>query len=183
MRRRFEEIGAELLRDPWKARDDFIEVVLNRAAAHESFLTRHARRKLDGEGRLRALTLLDMQRNAMLMYTSCGWFFNELSGIETVQTMKYAGRTMDLMESLGLRAPRDRFLEVLAQAKSNIARDGQWRRRVPPRRPRMPRDAESGSRRISRSRASRITPSGGDGSATIFTARTTFATRRAEGSR
>lgn len=121
---RFEELGAELLRAPWKARDEFIEVVLNRAAAHDNFLARHGRRKLDATGRQRALTLLDMQRNAMLMYTSCGWFFNEISGIETVQTMKYAGHTMDLMESLGFTAPRVRFLEVLAQAKSNIAEMG-----------------------------------------------------------
>ncbi len=121
---RFEELGAQLFRDPWKARDDFIEVILNRAAAHDSFLVRHGRHKLDAEARLRALTLLDMQRNAMLMYTSCGWFFNDLSGIETVQTMKYAGHAMDLMENLGVRAPRERFLEVLAQAKSNLAEIG-----------------------------------------------------------
>jgi len=121
---RFEEIGAKLFRDPWKARDEFIEVVLNRAAAHDNFLTRHERHKLDSDARLRALTLLDVQRNAMLMYTSCGWFFNELSGIETVQTMKYAGHAMDLMENLGVRVPRDRFLEVLAQAKSNLAQLG-----------------------------------------------------------
>ena len=121
---RFEEIGADLLRDPWKARDDFIEVIVNRAATHDGFLARHSRHKLDEEGRLRALTLLDMQRNAMLMYTSCGWFFNELSGIETVQTMKYAGHALDLMENLGLRTPRARFLEVLAQAKSNLPEMG-----------------------------------------------------------
>jgi alpha-amylase/alpha-mannosidase (GH57 family) len=121
---RFEEIGSELLRDPWMARDDFIEVVLGCAGAHDSLLARHARRKLDNEDRARAFTLLDMQRNAMLMYTSCGWFFTELSGIETVQTMKYAGRTMDLMERVGVRAPREQFLDVLAQAKSNLAEMG-----------------------------------------------------------
>ncbi len=132
---RFEELGAKLFRDPWKARDDFIEVILNRSAAHDGFLARHGRQKLDADARLRALTLLDMQRNAMLMYTSCGWFFNELSGIETVQTMKYAGHVMDLMEDLGLRSPRERFLEVLAEAKSNIAENGNgadvFRRFVP----------------------------------------------------
>ncbi|HVN26874.1 MAG TPA: DUF3536 domain-containing protein, partial [Candidatus Binataceae bacterium] len=122
--RGFEELGARLFRDPWKARDDFIEVVLYRSAAHDAFLARHARHKLDSAARLRALTLLEMQRNAMLVYTSCGWFFNELSGIETVQTMKYAGRTMDLMESLGLPTPHDRFLEVLSQAKSNLPEMG-----------------------------------------------------------
>ena len=73
-----------------------------------------------------------MQRNAMLMYTSCGWFFNELSGIETVQTMKYAGHAMDLMESLGVRAPRDRFLEVLARGEKQPRGDGQRRRCLPP---------------------------------------------------
>jgi alpha-amylase/alpha-mannosidase (GH57 family) len=133
---RFEEIGAELFHDPWRARDDFIEVILNRAAAHDNFVARHERHKLDSETRLRALTLLDMQRNAMLMYTSCGWFFNELSGIETVQTMKYAAHAMDLLENLGVPAPRDRFLEVLAQAKSNLAEMGNgadvFRRFVPP---------------------------------------------------
>jgi alpha-amylase/alpha-mannosidase (GH57 family) len=122
--RGFEEQGARLFRDPWKARDDFIEVVLHRTAAHENFLARHARRKIDDEARLRALTLLELQRNAMLMYTSCGWFFSELSGIETVQTMKYADHAMDLMESLGIAAPRERFLELLAQAKSNLAAMG-----------------------------------------------------------
>ena len=131
----FEEIGARLFRDPWGARDDFIEVVLDRAAAHDSFLARHGRDKLDSAARVRALTLLEMQRNAMLMYTSCGWFFNELSGIETVQTMKYAGHVMDLMEHLGVRAPRQRFLEVLAEAKSNIGEMGNgadvFRRFVP----------------------------------------------------
>jgi alpha-amylase/alpha-mannosidase (GH57 family) len=132
---RFEEIGANVFRDPWKARDGFIEVILQRAAAHESFLARHARRKLDDRQRVNALTLLDMQRNAMLMYTSCGWFFNELSGIETVQTLKYAGHTMDLMESLGVPAPRQRFLEVLGQAQSNLPQMGNgadvFRRFVP----------------------------------------------------
>ncbi len=72
----------------------------------------------------------------MLMYTSCGWFFNELSGIETLQTMKYADHAMDLMESLGIAAPRERFLEMLAQAKSNLAAMGNgadvFRRFVPP---------------------------------------------------
>ncbi len=132
---RFEEIGGKLFRDPWKARDDFIEVILNRTAAHDSFVARHGRHKLDGEARLRALTLLEMQRNAMLMYTSCGWFFNELSGIETVQTMKYAGHAMDLLESLGAPAPRERFLAVLAEAKSNLPEMGNgadvFRRFVP----------------------------------------------------
>ena len=133
---RFEEVGGQLFRDPWKARDDFVELILARTPAHDNFLARHTRNKLDGEARLRALTLLEIQRNAMLMYTSCGWFFNDISGIETVQTMKYAAHAMDLMEGIGLRTPRDRFLEVLALAKSNLAEMGNgadiFRRAVAP---------------------------------------------------
>jgi hypothetical protein len=68
----------------------------------------------------RALRLLEMQRNSMLMYTSCGWFFTDISGIETVQVMKYAGRVRDLMADAGAKPPEERFLEVLAGAKSNI---------------------------------------------------------------
>ena len=179
---RFEDMGARLFRDPWKARDDFIEVILNRATAHDSFLGRHGRHKLDGDARLRALTLLDMQRNAMLMYTSCGWFFNELSGIETIQTMKYAGHAMDLMESLGIPAPRDRFLEVLGEAKSDLAEMGNgadvFRRYVTPCRVTPKRLAAH-----LRSRDSRIRASGKPGSATTIAARRSFATRRAAASR
>ena len=175
---RFEEMGAKLFRDPWKARDDFIEVILNRAAAHDSFLGRHGRHKLDGDARLRALTLLEMQRNAMLMYTSCGWFFNELSGIETVQTMKYAGHAMDLMESLGLRAPRDRFLEVLARQKATSRK---WATAPMSSAASFPRrgHAEDGSRRIWRSRGWRITASMKAGSVTIFVAKKISAARKA----
>jgi alpha-amylase/alpha-mannosidase (GH57 family) len=121
---RFSEMAGDLLRDPWAARDGYIEVLLSRGAARDSFLDRHARRRLDDAERQRAMTLLEMQRHAMLMYTSCGWFFTELSGIETVQTMKYAARTLDLMETLGVGTPIESVLEVLAQARSNIAEMG-----------------------------------------------------------
>jgi len=60
-----------------------------------------------------------VQRNALLMYTSCGWFFSDISGIEPIQILKYAGRALDLMNQLGLSSPRERFLEILADAKSN----------------------------------------------------------------
>ena len=63
--------------------------------------------------------LLDAQRNALLMYTSCGWFFNDLAGIETVQVLRYAARAIDLYEQLGEAPPVDDFLDVLAEARSN----------------------------------------------------------------
>ena len=70
------------------------------------------------------LKLLEMQRHAMLMYTSCGWFFNDISGIETIQILKYAARAMDLMKQLDLPSVRERFLKILTQAQSNRPETG-----------------------------------------------------------
>ena len=60
-----------------------------------------------------------MRANALLMYTSCGWFFDDIAGIETVQVMKYAGRVIDLMTDVGITPPRAAFLQKLAEARSN----------------------------------------------------------------
>jgi len=120
----FETQGAELLKDPWAARDAYIALVLNRPANHFDFFHEHATRVLSEAEQVRALTLLELQRFAMLMYTSCGWFFSDLSGIETVQVMKYAARVMDLIGELEADVPRDAFLEVMAQAESNIPEHG-----------------------------------------------------------
>jgi alpha-amylase/alpha-mannosidase (GH57 family) len=118
--RYFEATRGELFRDPWAARDDYIELMLDRHASPDAFLERHAGKRLDEAQRVRALTFLEMQRHAMVMYTSCGWFFADLAGIETVQVMRYAGRVMELMEELGLESRRDEFLQILSQARSNV---------------------------------------------------------------
>jgi alpha-amylase/alpha-mannosidase (GH57 family) len=110
--------------DPWQARDDSIELVLNPHYSREQFLYYHAGYWLSAEEQCRALTYLELQRMLLLMYTSCGWFFNDISGIETVQILKYAGRAIDLMNQLGLPSVRDRFLEILAEAKSNKVESG-----------------------------------------------------------
>ena len=92
-----------------------------------SFLNRHARRELPGKDRITALKLLELQRHALLMYTSCGWFFDELSGIETVQILQYAGRAVQLFgEIFEDRKLEAQFLEKLQRAGSNIPehRDG-----------------------------------------------------------
>jgi alpha-amylase/alpha-mannosidase (GH57 family) len=117
---KFEETAGELLRDPWAARNDYISVVLD-PSERDSFLTRHS---LQGAEESRVMTLLEMQRSALLMFTSCGWFFNDLAGIETIQVMRYAARVMDLMDQLGLHALRKRFLELMAEAKSNRPEKG-----------------------------------------------------------
>jgi alpha-amylase/alpha-mannosidase (GH57 family) len=123
----YEEKGRSLLRDPWEARDDYIEVILDRSQeSRERFFRKHATRKLSEEEETVALKLLELQRHAMLMYTSCGWFFDELSGIETTQVIQYAGRAIQLAQELNGEGIEERFLSLLELAKSNLPvhRDG-----------------------------------------------------------
>jgi alpha-amylase/alpha-mannosidase (GH57 family) len=121
----FEEAAQGLLTDPWDARNDFISVILEPSdASRRRFLARHAPRELSADESVRALSLLDMQRQAMLMYTSCAWFFTDISGIETVQILKYACRLMDDLSELGFKPPRKEFLAILDLAHSNVAEHG-----------------------------------------------------------
>lgn len=117
----YENAARSLIGDPWKARNDYIEVVLDRSPdSVNAFFSRHAKKPLDDAARVRAAKLLELQRNAMLMYTSCGWFFDELSGIETVQVIQYAGRVIQLAGELFQRDFEEPFLQRLEHAKSNI---------------------------------------------------------------
>lgn len=118
--REFEIVGGELFADAWETRNDYIDLILDEGRGREEFLHRHTRHALSLPDQVRALTLLELQRNAVLMYTSCGWFFSDISGIETVQILKYASRVVELMDELGLPSPRRRFLEILAEARSNV---------------------------------------------------------------
>jgi alpha-amylase/alpha-mannosidase (GH57 family) len=120
----FESAGNELLNDPWAARNDYISVILTHGQSLEAFLRNHAKRPLSATEESGALKLLELQHYALLMFTSCGWFFSELSGIETVQVMKYAARVLELMEDLGFPSPRGRFLQILSGARSNLKEKG-----------------------------------------------------------
>ena len=101
----FEAEKGKLFKDPWAARNDYIQLILDPKASRGKFLERQAGRPLTAEEKVSALTHLEIQRNAMLMYTSCGWFFTEISGIETTQVMKYAARIFDFLSDLGLPSP------------------------------------------------------------------------------
>ena len=118
-----ESLADGLLLDPWNARDAFIEVILDRSdESVDRFLETHATRKLSEDERTTVLELMEMERHTQLMYTSCGWFFDEISGIETVQIIAYAGRVIQLAVKLfGEQAGslEARFLEILAQAIPN----------------------------------------------------------------
>ena len=121
----FEEQGQQLLADPWQARNDYIDVILDRSDDNvERFFGTHAR---DRNARVQIFELLEMQRNAMLMFTSCGWFFNEISGIETVQVLQYAGRVIQLAEKLSDRPLETEFLKRIANARSNLPQHGDGR--------------------------------------------------------
>jgi hypothetical protein len=122
---RYQEKALQLFSDPWAARDDYIDAILDRSQDRvDHFLRFHAARELNATDRVTALKLLEMQRHAMLMYTSCGWFFDELSGIETIQCMQYAGRVVDLARQLFTDDLETPFLEKLSRAKSNIVEHG-----------------------------------------------------------
>ncbi|MDH4027664.1 MAG: DUF3536 domain-containing protein [Nitrospirota bacterium] len=121
----FEKGVKELLTDPWKARDDYISVILDRSAENiDGFFSRHSARRLTEKERTRALKFLEMQRNAMLMYTSCGWFFDEISGIETVQIMQYASKVIQLVQELENISLEQDFLDIIESAPSNVYENG-----------------------------------------------------------
>jgi len=123
-----ETLAAPLLVDLWTARDGYIEVVLDRSAeSKDRFFARHANHVLTAKERITVLELLELERHEQLMYTSCGWFFDEISGIETVQIIAYAGRVLQLAAKLFGEAGvalETRFMEMLAKAKSNVAEIG-----------------------------------------------------------
>jgi alpha-amylase/alpha-mannosidase (GH57 family) len=119
-----EKLADGLLTDLWTARDGYIDVVLDRSTpAKDRFFARHAARVLTPEERITVLELMELERHTQLMYTSCGWFFDEVSGIETVQIIAYAGRVLQLAAKLfgepGV-ALEAQFLAILSRAKSNV---------------------------------------------------------------
>lgn len=154
------------LKDPWQARNDYIDVVTasvdchcedgvsrtkqsaanggeNASVSHfeslnvtrgarreaiDAFAAKHGRERLSDYDLNYVLRILEALRSGMLMYTSCGWFFNEISGIETVQDLQYAARVIELAGDILPSDTEERFLEILANAKSNIPdyRDGKW---------------------------------------------------------
>ncbi|HLK17449.1 MAG TPA: DUF3536 domain-containing protein, partial [Bryobacteraceae bacterium] len=122
----YERAAARYVKDPWAARNEYIAVVLDRSPeSREQFGAKHFRRKniLRAE-RVHVWKLLELQRHAMLMYTSCGWFFDEISGIETVQVIQYAGRVVQLAQEMFDDSIEERFLARLKLAKSNVPEHG-----------------------------------------------------------
>ncbi len=117
----YENMGSLLFIDVWKARNDYIEIMLYKSlAASNNFFKNNALRELSENEKQIAFKLLEMQRYSMLMYTSCGWFFSEISGLETVKILEYSAKAMEIVKELtGMDIEQD-FIKRLDVAKSNI---------------------------------------------------------------
>jgi hypothetical protein len=128
----FERRGPECFvgGDPWAARDAYVDVLIG-AVSRDDFAARWV---APGADPVVAFTLLEAQRNAMLMYTSCGWFFYDLAGLETVQVLRYAARVCDLLVEAGEASPEPALLGRLREAHSFDQGDGRriWGAQVAP---------------------------------------------------
>ena len=125
----YEAKARELLRDPWKARNDYISVILDRSPEVQTrFFAENAVRELNDAEKVTTRKLLELQRHAMLMYTSCGWFFDEISGIESVQVIQYAARALQLAQEIFNKDLEPGFLEIFQHARSNIPANGDGRK-------------------------------------------------------
>lgn len=117
----FEKEASRYVKKPWEARNDFIDVVNDRS---DESVNRFLEKWCDvipvGDHKTRVIRMFEMQRHALLMYTSCGWFFDEISGIETTQILQYANRAIQLAESESQVVLEKDFLKKLEKAPSNL---------------------------------------------------------------
>jgi hypothetical protein len=121
----YEKGATKYLRDPWAARDEYIQIILDRSASNvERFFSKHLVQECSKEEKLKLLKLLEMQRYAMLMFTSCGWFFDEISEIGTIQILQYAARAMQLAKEVSGMDFKSDFVKMLGRAPSNIPQFG-----------------------------------------------------------
>lgn len=117
----YDEAGKKFFDDPWQARDEYVQVLRDRSSTNVNrFLARHQTHKLSSAEKIDALRLLEMQRHALFMYTSCGWFFEELSRPEGVQILRYAARALELAGDVAGTQLERGFVKRLAAAPSNI---------------------------------------------------------------
>ncbi len=124
----YEETSKGLMEDPWGARDNYIMTILRRNPENMArFLKDNLSRDLDHDGKVRIFKSLEMQYRSMLMFTSCGWFFDDISGIETLQILRYACQAMEYAYDLKGLELEDEFLMRLEKAESNINKFGNGR--------------------------------------------------------
>ena len=121
----FEKEGEKIFHSVWEARNGYIDLILNRSPQRiKSFFERHGLRGLDENGRIKGLKLLEMQRHALQMFASCGWFFADLAGLETIIILQRAARAIQLAEELTKGEIEKKFLQRLSEAESNLPEMG-----------------------------------------------------------
>ena len=133
----YEKEGKEIFKNVWDARNGYIQVVLDRSpSSRDQFFDRHGVQELPEKERVKGLKLLEMQRHGLQMFTSCGWFFADLAGIEAIIVLQHAARAIELAEEFGGRGMEEVFLHHLSKGKSNLPERGDGRqiyeRRVKP---------------------------------------------------
>jgi len=121
----FEKEGEKIFQDAWEARNGYIEVILDRSPERiRGFFERYGFKDLDEKEKIKGLKLLEMQRHTLQMYTSCGWFFNDLAGIETILILQHAARAIQLAEELIGQEVGGKFIQHLSEAESNLPEMG-----------------------------------------------------------
>lgn len=116
----FEQEMEKLGVSPWDARNEYIQVIMDRSEKNvEAYIQRHTSYELTRNEKVRFLKLLEMQYHTLLMYTSCGWFFDEVTGLETAQDIFYAARAIQLAQDLSEKDYEADFVRLLEQARSN----------------------------------------------------------------
>jgi alpha-amylase/alpha-mannosidase (GH57 family) len=116
----FEKEMIKYCPDPWKVRNDYIKVILDRSEGNvEDFITQAAGKELDQEDKIKFLKLMEMQRMAMLMFSSDGWFFDKITGIETLQVLEYAARAMQLYHEIAKTDVLDQFKAIIVNAPAS----------------------------------------------------------------
>ncbi len=121
----FEAQGRQYFKDPWQARNAYVDVILDRGnGVLEDFFAAQGVPKLKDDDRVAALKLLEMQRHSLLMYASCGWFFADISGLESLQVIKYAARALQLGQDFTSEPLEAPFLKILERAVSNVPKEG-----------------------------------------------------------
>jgi len=63
--------------------------------------------------------LLELERMKMYSQTSCGWFFSDISGIETVQILLYASRCISIYREITGINLEQKFKDILRKAPGN----------------------------------------------------------------
>ena len=117
----YENTGKDYFKDVWTARNAYIELVLEHTKEREvKFFHENAARILSDDEVFKCYLLLEMQKNAMLMYTSCGWFFSEISGIETIKILEYASKAIEIAKEITKISLEEEFLKRLSEAISNL---------------------------------------------------------------